>query len=326
MHEEETEFESVNLMEYVAIAWKRRWQIIIPTIVLAVLAGIWSFLLPKIWEVDALIVPSKFLTQSTAGSFTEILVAPPAQIAGQISQGSYDSLIAAEMNINTREFPRIDAENIRNTNLVRVSVRDQDPQRGRTILLSLFNHLKSDFDKKIDVEISNLNTEIDQNKTSFLSDQNKLQIGEQRIAAIQVEMKATKTRTEELEKQQQKMLSEKKEGLESLALLLYSNEVQTNLRYYNSLDESVSAERSKNENLKSSIANAQRAMKNLEERKARMDYAQLLKEPTPSVGPVSPKKKQNVLIAGFIGFCLSLGIAFFWEYLKKQKKLGVPNA
>lgn len=49
-------------MEYFTVAWKRRWQIIIPTLVLVIIAAIWSFALPKIWEVDAIIIPSKFLT------------------------------------------------------------------------------------------------------------------------------------------------------------------------------------------------------------------------------------------------------------------------
>ena len=113
-------------------------------------------------------------------------------------------------------------------------------------------------------------------------------------------MKSTKTRIEELGKQQQKILSEKKEGAESLALLLYSNEVQTNLRYFNSLEEMVSGERVRIENLRPSIANAQKGILLLEDKKARIDYTQLVKEPTVSLSPVSPKKIQNIIIAGFL--------------------------
>jgi capsular polysaccharide biosynthesis protein len=327
MHQqEERDYESVDLMAYANIAWKRRWQIIIPTIVIAVLAGIVSFLLPKIWEVDAIIIPSKFLSQTTAGEFKEILVAPPAQIAGQISQRTYDNLIAAELNIDPRTFPRINAENLRNTNLIRVYVRGKDPQRGRTILLALFNHLKSDFDKKIDVEFSSLNTAIDQKKNTISSEEKLLQIADQRIVSTLAEMKATKTRIERLDKEQQRVLSEKKDGAESLALLLYSNEIQQNLRYVNSLEESINAQRNIMENLRGSINNAKKDITLLEDKKARIDYAQLVKDPTPSFYPVSPKKKQNVIIAGFLAFFLSLGIGFFREYLEKQKKIGLPKA
>ena len=102
MHEEETEFENLDCMEYITVAWKRRWQIVIPTVVVAVLAAAVSFLLPKVWEVDTIIIPSKFMTQSQTGEFKIVLVAEPKQIAGQITEGSYDSIIAAEVHIPAR--------------------------------------------------------------------------------------------------------------------------------------------------------------------------------------------------------------------------------
>jgi len=364
MHQrEETELKGIDFMDYVDIAWTHRWRIIIPTFVLAVLAGIVSFLLPKLWEVDAIIIPSKFLTQTVTGDFKEILVAPPSQIASQISQGSYNSLIAAETNSEIRKFPKIHAENLRNTYLVRTYVRVQDPQKGRQILLALFNHLKSDFDKKIDVEFSNINNLIKQVNNKILdldlsiesqkiekekkrkdirADQNKLAISEQRITDIQEEMKSVKTRVSELDELQRKTMSEKKDGTETLALLLYSNEVQQNIRYMNELENKVSNERVNIEDLTYSIKskeqqllqidnqieqiqlslnNAKNEIQLLEDKKNRIDYSQLVKDPTPSIGPVSPKKILIVLIAGFLGFCLSFGIVLFRDNLEERKKI-----
>lgn len=401
---EEMDLEGVDLMEYIDIGWKHRWQIIIPTVILAVLAGIASFFLPKVWEVDALIVPSKFLVQTENGEFKEVLVAPPVQVASLISEGSYNALISAESNIELRKFPKIKAQNLRNTNLVQVSVREINPKRGEEILLSLYNHLKSDFDRKIDVEINGMDTKIEQYKNNILdleneiktlendikkknseiklkeldiesrriekdktgkeieSDKNKLKIIENRIAEIQEEMKSIKIRIDELDKQQKQSLSEEKEGTETLALLLYSNEVQRNLQYYNALNERISVERLNIENLMNSINNKEQTLRQIdnqvsqiqtsegtiqaeidtinneirkiknninninseiklaEEKKNRIDYTQLVKPPTASFGPVSPKKKVIVLIAGFLGFCLSLGVVFFRDNLKKRKK------
>jgi capsular polysaccharide biosynthesis protein len=424
MHKEETEFESINLMEYFSIAWKRRWQIIIPTVVLAVLAAIVSFSLPRVWEVDALVIPSKFMTQSQTGEFKVVLVADPKQIASQITEGAYNRLIAAELKIPEREFPTIKAENLRDTNLVRVSVREKDIQKGKQILSALFNHLKSDFDRLADVEVNNLNTQVEQTKNKILdleneiknrenailttqneikirqngiklkeldiesrkidkekltkeieSDKSRLKITEDRIVSIYDELRSVKERIKELEEQQRKALAEQKEGTTALGLLLYSNEVQRNLQYSNSLDEKASAERLnrervtqdiqsktdvlrqidnqidqvrtgmdsnrteietmktgieniKNDILKvrNNINDAKNDMKLIEYKKNRIDYTQLIKEPTSSFSPVSPKKKQNVLIGGFIGFCFSLGIVFFRESLEKIKRGGLPKA
>lgn len=419
MRPDETELESFDLMHYIDIAWKRRWQIIIPTVIVAVLAGIVSLLLPKVWEVDAIIIPSKFLAQNEAGEFREVLVASPIQIAGQISQRSYDAVISAEQNIPIRKFPRISAENLRNTNLIRISIRERDPQSGQKILQSLFNHLKSDFDKKIDVEISSLSNQVERTKNKILdleneiktkeneikkkqndiilkeldakakeldaasrliekekikkdieSDQNRMKIIEQRILSIQEEMKSVKSRIDELDRLQQKSVTEKREEADTLALLLYSNEVQQNLRYFNSLDEKISAERLNIETILNSIKNKEQQLlqidnqvlqinnqisqiktsgetiraeinsvqndirkvensisdernniKLLEDKKNRIDYTQMIKEPTPSKSPVSPKKILFVMIAGLAAFCLSLGIVTFKENLDGRRKM-----
>jgi len=62
--------------------------------------------------------------------------------------------------------------------------------------------------------------------------------------------------------------------------------------------------------IRNNITNLKNDIKLFEDKKNRIDYTQLIKEPTPSFGPVSPNKRQNVLIAGFIGFCISPGLCF----------------
>ncbi len=69
--------------------------------------------------------------------------------------------------------------------------------------------------------------------------------------------------------------------------------------------------------LKSEIENLESVISLNKEKKARVDYAQLIKEPTPSVYPVSPKKPFIVLVAGIVGLLIFTPLAFFREYLKK---------
>ena len=57
----------------------------------------------------------------------------------------------------------------------------------------------------------------------------------------------------------------------------------------------------------------------LNERKGRVDYTQLIKEPTSSLYPVSPKKKLNVLIAGILGLMAFTMLVFFLESIEKQR-------
>ena len=442
MDEYENEF---VLMDYLNVLWKRKWLIVIPTLFLVIAVGIISFLLPPKWEIDAIIVPSKFLIQTEQGEFKEIMVVDPKQIANQINEKSYDYLIATELNLDIMEFPKLKAENIRDTKLIQVSIRENDAEKAKLILHSLFNHLNKELDKKIDVEIKGLDTQItskenlikqngisikehnnqiaqknlqikdkeneiktkeneiknknnniqlkeldiqsreiekDRIKKEIESFHNKLKISEERVKSIMDEMKTVKKRIDELNEQQKKVLNEKKQGSDAISLLLYSNEVHQNFRYYNTLDEKLSNEKITQENLylairnkeeqlrqidnqiqqintqkeiiktgiddimtqivviktgiekikntintekneigkiKNTINTQETEIKLLEDKKARIDYTQLIKEPTSSLYPVSPKKKLNVMIAGILSLMAFTMLAFFLESLERYK-------
>jgi LPS O-antigen subunit length determinant protein (WzzB/FepE family) len=75
----------VELIEYFNVLWKRRGLIIVPTILLALAAGIVSFVIPPKWETDAIIQPGKYFVQSAPGTFTEVVVIDPKQLVGQIN-------------------------------------------------------------------------------------------------------------------------------------------------------------------------------------------------------------------------------------------------
>lgn len=444
MNEQENE---VELIDFLNILWKRKWQIIIPVFLSVVIAGVISFLLAPKWKIDSIILPSKFLIQTESGQFEEVVVVDPKQIAGQINNATYNNIIASELNLNPRKFPRLRSVNLQDTNLVHVSITEKDVEKAKLILHSLFNHLKGQLDKKIEVEIKGIDTQIasiensikqneisikdqenritlkkfqikdkeneiktkeneikiknneirskeleiqskeiekDRIKKEIVSLKNKLKISEDRLKSIMDEMKAVKKRIEELEKQQRKALVEKKDGIDAISLLLYSNEVQQNLRYYNTLDEKLSTERITQENLylairekeellrqidnqisqvntqkdtkkaevdiiltridvvktdiekikneintvkneiekiKNEIDTQKTQIRHLENKKERIDHAQLIKEPTPSLRPVSPKKKLYILIAGVFGLLTFSMLAFFLEYLEKKRKI-----
>jgi len=326
--------DELGLIDYLNIIWKRKWLIIIPTFVLVVAVGIYSFLQPKKWEVDAIILPSKFLIQTEQGTFQEVLVSDPEQIASQINQNAYSNLVSSELEIDIREFPRIKAENLRGTKLIRISIREKDPEKAKLILHSLLNHLKKQLDDKVEIEIKGIDTQIKSREIENLriieeikSYQKKLNIVTQRIKEIEKEKHGIKTRTEALEEEQRLNLKkENRSESESLAMLLYSNVIQESLKYHNELIELLSQKKIEEENINLEIENKEEKIKqlenemnNLNERKGRMDNTQFIKNPTSSIHPVSPKKTLNVLIAGILGLTIFIMFAFLIENLEKQR-------
>jgi uncharacterized protein involved in exopolysaccharide biosynthesis len=225
--------------------------------------------------------------------------------------------------------------------LVRVYLREKDIQKAKLILYSLFKHLKKQLDEKVDVEIKGLDYEIktkeieksireDEIKTA----KNKLNIVKERIGEVEKEMSDIRKRVEELEKEQRLNLKrENRSEAESLAMLLYYNEIQQSLMNSNTLNELLTSKKVEEENIVLKIKSEEENIKqvdnqiiNLNERKGMLDYAQLIKEPSSSFYPVYPKKKLNVLIAGMLGLIIFTMLAFFLEYLEKQRETKSKNS
>ena len=282
----------INLMDYFLVLWRRKWMIIVPAVLLAVAAGFVSFMITPVWEIDAVIQPSKFSIQTEQGVFSEVIVVDPKQIVGQISQKSYDSAISTRLGLDIRKMPKIRAENLRDTKLIRVWIRDQDIDKGKKIIGALFNILKDEFNKRIDAELKGIDIEIarnqnkitekglgikdkqteanilgfqkDRTQAEILANESKVKISEERYKNITEEMGSVKKRIDDLEEQLRKTLGENRQGSEGLALLLYLSQVQENLRYYNTLDEKLSTEKITQEDLRLSIKENAEKIKELE--------------------------------------------------------------
>jgi LPS O-antigen subunit length determinant protein (WzzB/FepE family) len=268
--EETSIFDSLNIL------WKRKWFILIPALVLAAAAGIFSFQKTPVWEVDAIIQPGIFLLQDSNGQNRETPASEPLRTAMQISLQSFNTRIASELNLDKRGFPVLFAEVLKNTWFIRTWLRVTDIDRGTKILLSLLQHLKAEFDKILDMQVNRLETQIFEQEntikskraeivlleiqktkslTQIASEEAKIEISEERRRNISVEMTSAKTRTDVLEEQLKKAIEAQQKGNDaiSLGLLLYSSQVQNNLQYYNLLDEKMNAEKVLQENSRLNI-------------------------------------------------------------------------
>jgi len=323
----------IELMDFLNILWKRKWIIIIPTLILVILAGTISFFLPKKWEVSSILIPSHFLFKTETGQYEEILVVSPLQIVGQVNEKSYNDIIAAALNLDIRKFPLLRATNLRDTNLVRISTRVEDVEKAKSILNALLDELKKDMDGKADIEIKDLDSQIKSNQIQKLTVNDEIQTAKktlgiirQRKKEIEEEMQETRERIKSLENEQKANLKKaNRSDAESIAMLLYSNEIQQSLRYNNSLNELLNNKKIEEENTNLGIKNLEKrltlldnAIEFLAEKKGRIDKTRIVKPPTPSLSPVSPNKKLIVLITGFVSLMIFIIIAFFLEYREKQ--------
>ncbi len=320
-----------GLADYLSALWKRKWLIMAATIGLMVIVAIISLLTPPVWESDMIIQPAKFLNQTQAGQFIDVLMVDPRQLATAVNQRAYHHQIAKDLNVEPQNLPILLAEFLKDTRLVKVIARSKKPDKAVAVLQKLFLHLQEDLDKKIHIEVDTIDTDIKKNELhiDFLGKEigildNKLKILEQREREMLAEKKAASERISRLEKEQGEAL---RTGTgDVLGQLVYSNVIQQNYQYINSLDDTISDKKIKSEDYvrqkrenEQSINILSNSIKNLVEQKGKYEYTLMIKEPTPPVFPVSPKKKQNVLLAGVLGVMIFSLVALVQDSLQKEK-------
>jgi capsular polysaccharide biosynthesis protein len=297
-------------------------------------ATVISFLLPQKWGVDAIFEPSKFLIQTEGGDFRTRFFDNPEGIANYSNQGGYNNLIATTLSLNINDIPKLKAENPTNTNLVRFSIEEKDVEKAKSILNSLLQHLKKSYDQMADFKKKEIDSEIKSKETerSLLEEEiqvakNKFNNIKQKKQEIEKEMSDIRKRIEELENERHLILNKKnRNDSDNLSIFLYSNEIHQTLISQSIqrglLDNKKMEEEKINLEIKDKeikIHRIENEINDLNETKKNIYYAQITKEPTSSISPVSPKKLTNVLIAGILGLLIFGMLAFFLEYVEKQK-------
>ncbi|MGA2587833.1 MAG: Wzz/FepE/Etk N-terminal domain-containing protein [Candidatus Aminicenantales bacterium] len=283
-----------ELIDYLEICWKRKRLILIPTLFLVLAAAAISFVLPKVWEVSCAILPSKILTQNPQGFYGEAVLFDAKQIASQISESSYNSKIADELKLDLKSIPKFKAVNTKDTNLVLISMRHKDVEKAKLILQALIKFLKAEFDAKAEIEINALDIKIKQR--------------DMEIKVLETDMEQVQKRIESLENDQRQYLkTEKRTESESLAMLLYSTNIQLSLRYHEEMKEMLNTK--KND------------MNSFKDQKARIDFTRVVKHPSVSPEPVSSTRGTLILATAIISFFIFVFVAFALESFDRKKSL-----
>ena len=240
------EEKEIELIDYLNVIWKRKWLIVIGTILFMTIAGFFILALKPVFEIDTIIQPEKLIIKNQSGAFEEVVIENFRQIAYKIKQESYNELIAAELQVDMERFPDLHAERV-NALLTKIWIRDHDIELSKKILSSLILHVKKDIGDKIEVELSNIDKEIKLNeivkerrKEEIEILGKKLKIITQRKNDIQAKLKSGKNKISELEEEQLKILKkENRSEMESLFLLFYSSEIQKSIHYYDNLKDKL---------------------------------------------------------------------------------------
>ncbi len=138
------EEDTIELVGYLRVIWKRKRLIIVGTLVCMVVAGVVSLRLPEIYRAEALIGIGKTLTSSS--------LAPLAPID---TPENLVKSIPVEYGLNEEEAVKysLKAEVVRRTSLIKVIQEGPDRRRVEELLKGVVNRLVNDHLRKTESSI-----------------------------------------------------------------------------------------------------------------------------------------------------------------------------
>jgi len=296
MEEEDT----IELIDLLRVVWKWKWFIVVFVIICSLVAGIWSLSLQKVYKVSTIlavnpesdIIASNNLAANINIASTNLLAninVAPSTIAANINEGMFNAQIREKLeeNIENYSFPNISfkASNPKDSNVIKITFETNDIKAGEMILCLLNNSVVEKYQEKFDRV----------KKLFLLEEMHKKNI-ESRIDAISNQI----TVIDDMIKREQDNTERGVKDLAGLILLRSS--------------------------LKDSLLQKEHEVlqveKSLEQFTLSMEEGgpvKVVQKPISSLRPTKPRTKVNIIIAGILGFFLSIFLAFFIEYVQKMK-------
>jgi len=179
MNQEEktqTEYEEIDLMDYIKVIIKRKRLIWTVFLVAVIIAGIFSFISPKVYKID---------TAIEIGQIGEQGVEAPADVEERIDSDVYGILIRGKLGISEKKYPKIETINPKGTKLIVAEVESTKPVKAKNILEEINNLILDEHQEKIKVKKELLEKYIERSKTKVISLEEEKKNLEAKVDALQ---------------------------------------------------------------------------------------------------------------------------------------------
>lgn len=320
--------EEINLIDIVKVLVKRKVLIITGTVLCLLLSVAISLLIPKVFKVS-FVADIGMIQWGTEMKPIE----SPTNVKSKVEMAySYSAMDA--LDIPEDDFPEVIVRNPKKTMLIEGSVKTSEPSEGVKILKHIQEQLLKDHEKLVNqyrVGIQNAIKTIDldisdvHDKKKVINE--KLKILKTNIENTKMQIGEAKQRIDDLQKEK-KRVNVKANPDNTLSLLVFTNEVQENQRYYNQLQNKLDSTLANQQvTFENNLLNNEREKKKLELQRLDVESklealqdTRVIKEPSYSEKPVSPKKRLIILLAAVIGLMGSIFLAFFMEFIDKYRQ------
>ena len=298
--------DEISLIDIFKVLLKRKNLIILMTLACTFIALCVSFLLPRVYEITAIVSPASRPVTDERGQIVEkLLIETPLSIKESITGGSYDQALVSKLQLVEKRLPEITVVVPKDTNLVKISVKTDTPEVGVALEEELIRLLSSQQSQELHIEQQQIENLL---KLHLIN----LQTKKSRLDLFNKQLKESRAKIDSLENVRQNKISK---ANDAVAVLLYSNEIKTHQLYLNALEEKIQV-------LSGEIAEQKIIEDQLALKKELLKPLEVVKVPTIPLKPVSPKKSLITVLGFLLGALGSVVFAFFLEFLQKAKLSG----
>jgi len=249
--------DKINLYDYIQVIW--RWKfIIIGIVILSVIAAlVRSYMITPVYRVSASLSPGAIEELDTETMRVELVqVDKIDDMVSYINGGIYNSKIFNALNITPFGL-QFTAKKPGEAYIINVSCDTTDPAQGEIIMRELLNQIEKSYSWKITSKIDKFKEIL--NEIVFYINQIKLLKDAE--TKIMRQVKIIDENTESIIKQRDRMLSEGGKA-DPVALLLYSNTIQQNIAYKDTLNTTLQANREEQGVQQRLLENSERNLSN----------------------------------------------------------------
>jgi len=348
----EREDEEVELMDYLVVLWKRKWLIIVGTFICAIIAGIATFNMTKIYEVS---------TSINVGRIEGRFVEEGSIISERINSIPLREEIAQKLSLPLKEisgegFFKVSPKGDKDTLTVEIKRETAKPDQAIKILGIVDESMIQDHHSEIEKARKTLLDKIAINESKIAVTQTqiealkkeiseKIAINEKRIEIKGQKQKALEEQLVEIEEEirtleqlRDDIIKRELKEVDVVGMVAYFNDLQFRFNSaYSTRSQIIDQIPSQIQSYRADIAGLQARLTNLDglslgiesykesivTLQAKLNEireTEIINPPYSSYYPVKPQKKRILAIAGALGFIVCVFLAFFLEYTERYRE------
>lgn len=291
----------IEINDYIRIIWKWKWLIIIISLCFAVIAGLISFSMPKIYQAT-MVIEQGVIGLDDDSEVIELDTA--SNMKSKIEYQAYNGKVFKKLNVDPKELSlKFNAFQLTDSKAIKVSIETREANKGIQALSSLFHIASEEYRPYVDLRKTVLDQKIKMHK-------HKLNMYLDEKGKLVKQMAWTDANTDRMNGELKTLVAKEGGNEDKLTLFMYTSIIQQNISRYKDLEKKLGE-------LLNLIETTESAMEVLETKKSFVENIKLIQPPQSSIYPIKPKRIFNVATAFIAGFIFSVFLSLVLEYIQK---------